>query len=155
MCAIAIGFFLLVTGIVAGVAIGWWLRNGQLHRWENNLRKGEKEDNQRARRAISRLRSLATQVATDVGEHTTRVQAINDEMTDGDASDPDCIVEAMTKLIEVNKHMQQRLSEAEERLQQQASELESRIAEALTDVLTKLANRRAFDDEMARRHAEL
>ena len=46
--------------------------------------------------------------------------------------------------------MQSQLSTAEQRLQTQAKDIERYVREARTDALTKLGNRRAFEDEMKR-----
>jgi diguanylate cyclase len=60
----------------------------------------------------------------------------------------------VAKLIEVNQHMQEKLASTEDKLREQAQQIESHAVEARTDALTLLANRWAFDDELARRFAE-
>ena len=45
--------------------------------------------------------------------------------------------------------MQSQLSSVEDKLHEQARLVEMKAAEARTDVLTGLANRRAFDDKVA------
>ena len=60
----------------------------------------------------------------------------------------------MAKLLAANQQMERQLENAEEKLQEQAQLVKTHAAEARTDALTGLANRRAFDDELARRHAE-
>jgi diguanylate cyclase len=60
------------------------------------------------------------------------------------------VVSAIERLIRANEAMQTQLQSAETRLQTQAEEIETHIREAHTDALTKLANRRAFDDEIER-----
>jgi diguanylate cyclase len=92
---------------------------------------------------MSRLHQLTVSVAADVDEHNTRVQAINNELTSGGD-----VVTIVERLVEVNEQMQSQLQAAEKRLQTQACEIESHVREARTDALTKLANRRAFDDEI-------
>jgi diguanylate cyclase len=147
-------FVLIVFAGVVGVAAGWWVRSGQLKSQAPPPPNGTAEDTRRAREALNRLQELAVHVATEVGEHSTRVREINDELTTGNGEDAERVVEAVAKIINANRQMQQELQSAEERLQEQAAELQSRIAEALTDALTKLANRRAFDEEMGRRQSE-
>lgn len=92
---------------------------------------------------MSRLHQLTASVAADVGVHSSRVQAINDELTSGGD-----VVSVVERLMKVNETMQAQLQAAEERMQEQANEIESHVKEARTDALTKLANRRAFDDEL-------
>jgi diguanylate cyclase len=60
----------------------------------------------------------------------------------------------VAKLVEANRHLQQQLASAETKLQAQSRELETHAAEARTDALTGLANRRAFDHELAMRYGE-
>ena len=64
------------------------------------------------------------------------------------------IVDVVAKLIEVNQHMQDKLAWTEDKLREQAEEIQIHAAAARTDALTLLANRRTFDDELARRIAE-
>jgi diguanylate cyclase len=53
-----------------------------------------------------------------------------------------------------NRQLQKRLQAAETALADQAEELNSYLSQARTDQLTGLPNRRAFDEELARRYAE-
>jgi diguanylate cyclase len=57
-------------------------------------------------------------------------------------------------VIEANEQLQKRLNEAEHMLKEQASEMSVYMSEARTDALTGLPNRRAFDEDLARRMAE-
>ena len=64
------------------------------------------------------------------------------------------MISAVARLIESNQSMQWQIGEVEDKLQEQARLVEKKVAEARTDVLTGLANRRAFDDKVAARCAE-
>ncbi len=61
---------------------------------------------------------------------------------------------AVSKVLEHNQQMRERLHLAESRMREQAQLLELQVQQAATDPLTGLANRRAFDRELARRTAE-
>jgi len=142
-------FFLFVAS--AGVFVGWWLRGNK----SKALPASPADDDaERAQEALARLHELAADVAHDVGEHSNRVQEISDELSAGAGQDADAVIDAVARLISTNEKMQHQLDSAEEKLQEQAEQIKSRTAEALTDALTQLANRRAFDDELARRGAE-
>jgi diguanylate cyclase len=145
---------ILVTGVI-GVTAGFWVRNGKVRFCEQEQLDRKEDESRRSREAVTRLQDLARQVATEVGEHNTRVREINDELTTGDPADAECVFKAMRELIDVNKQMQQQLETAEDRSHKQAVEFESRMEEALTDSLTKLKNRRFFDEELGRRQSEL
>ena len=93
----------------------------------------------------------ATNMAENVDEHTSRVQEINTDLQAQTAEGGDeCVVNSIAKIIEANTQMQNKLQEAEDRLQEQAVEIETQFTAARTDQLTAVANRRAFDDELAR-----
>ena len=105
-----------------------------------------------------RVYELVTSVAGDVGEHQTRIDQVSKELTSIQASDESPLTEVflntVARAMQINERLQNRLSAAEVKLQQQARQIESHISEARTDPLTGLPNRRAFDDELARRIAE-
>ena len=135
----------------AGIAAGWWLcsRTPLV-----NLAVGESEEVRLAREVLGSLQNLASDVASELGEHSTKVQEINEELVAGNGKEPKRIVQIVAKLVDTNRSMQGRLDQVEDRLREQARMAESHAAEARTDALTLLGNRRAFDAELARRFAE-
>lgn len=140
-------FSALVAGL--GAALGWVLRGSR-----SQAARSSREDHRHVQEVLSRLHDLTARVAADVGEHSSRVEEINEELTSTDMADTDAVVSAVGKLVEANNRMQHQLASAEERLQEQARQIESVVTEARTDVLTGLANRRALDDATARCMAE-
>jgi diguanylate cyclase len=82
------------------------------------------------------------------------VEEINEELLSGGGNETEAVVSAIDRLVKANDQMQQQLVSADQRLREQARQIESHAVEARTDALTGLANRRAFDAEMARRLAE-
>jgi diguanylate cyclase len=141
---------LLFTSITAciSVAFGWWLRD-----YLGGARSAAPVEEEKAKVALTQLHELATRVASDVGAHNSRVRQISDQLSDN-GGDPTVVVEAVSKLLEANQQMQSQLATAEARLRDQAQQMESVEAQARTDALTGLANRRAFDDFIARQQAE-
>ena len=135
-------FGLLAVSI--GVAAGWWLRGGRTYQHPD----GESHETHHAREILLRLRELAANVAHDVGQHSSRMEEIHEELTSADTQDTDAVMSAVSQLVEANSRMQMQLATADERLREQARLIESHAAEARTDPLTQIANRRAFDDEM-------
>ncbi len=102
--------------------------------------------------ATYRLRAFARSLAADVDAHQTEVQAVNNslsESSDGNSEGAICI--AVNRLIEANEAMQRQLQTAQDRIQSQASQLESAERQANTDPLTRVGNRRALDEHLARR----
>jgi len=144
----------------AGAFAGAWLRGRgavsagtQPGNGETQTRP-EDDGTEYAREVLARLHQLAASVAANVGEHNSRVEEINEELNSNDVRETEDVVAAVAKLIEANSTMQEQLGQAEEKLQEQARLVEEHAAVARTDALTALANRRAFDDEIARRFAE-
>ncbi len=135
-----------------GAAAAWGLCC--LYFRHNDNRQGNAKS-RHATEVLIRLRDLATRVAIDVEEHSNQVERINGKLTATDGSQPQSIVDAVTKLMEANQQIQERLTSTEDKLRQQAQQIEINALEARTDPLTLLANRRAMDDEIDRRLAEL
>lgn len=142
---------LAFAGVMAavGAAWGWWLRG-----CGGSNGNQAAEEKRYAREALGRLHDLAARVAADVGEHSSRVEEINEELTATGLPDAEAVLSAVDKLVEANSQMHEQLESAEERLQEQARQIQSHATEARTDALTKLANRRALDDLTARCFAE-
>ena len=140
---------LLVIVIVAAVAFGAGVWFANMRAAATPPQNEESDDVRRARDALTRIHDVASRVAADVDEHSTRVREINDELGASERGQAD-VVTAITKLIASNEQMQQQLDSAEEKLQQQAIEIKTHLQEARTDALTKTANRRALDVVLAR-----
>lgn len=156
MGALLLHILFIAIGAVVGAATGWLLRGSGVQKPSESpvsapaemvVVKAPEADKslEQLELVMSRVHQLTASVAADVGEHSNRVQAINDELTSG--AD---VVSAVERLMKMNEQMQSQLQAAEQRMQQQTAEIESHVKEARTDALTKLANRRAFDDEIRR-----
>jgi diguanylate cyclase len=165
----AIGTFLLVNvvcacvALAAGFAAGVWFfgaRRVEPQPAKKTPKKPDEKDqraSERAAMASGRLVDLAKSMATDVSDHTAKVNAITADLRNVDrhAAGADGAVDAaLDQILAANAELQQRLAIAEKQIESQAAEIRSHESEARTDSLTGLANRRAFDDEMRRRLSE-
>jgi diguanylate cyclase (GGDEF)-like protein len=139
-----IGFGLATLAL--GMIAGWWLRS----RGRKSAAGPGDDEVRRAHEVLACLQRMASHVAREVGQHSSRVEEINEELASGTIREPAKIVHVVTKLIDANKSMQGRLDQAEDQLRQQARLVESHAAEARTDALTLVGNRRALDDQIAR-----
>lgn len=164
----AIGTLLLVNllcacvALAVGFAAGVWFFGGRAStapspRTAPPHDHEAERDAERAMMASSRLKDLATSIATDIGIHSSQVEAVtadlrNIEKHPGGAEEAVC--GAITKILTANGHLQKQLEMAEKQIASQAAEIRVHETEARTDSLTSLANRRAFDDELQRRYAE-
>ena len=134
--------------LLCGFGAGWWLARRAF---------GDSAANARARAALDKLRELATSVAADVGQHSSRVQEISSGLAAVQQTGEDVdqvVLSSVAEIVRANERLQEQLATAEVRLQRQAEEIENQAAVARTDALTGLHNRRAFDDELSRRVAE-
>jgi diguanylate cyclase len=127
-----------------GLGAGWLL-----HRVLRGAPVKLPEEQKMARAVLDRLKDLASHMAAHVGQHSSRVEEINQELTVREPQGPEGVISAVARLIESNQTMQAQLSSVEDKLHEQARLVEKKVAEARTDVLTGLANRRAFDDKVA------
>lgn len=118
---------------------------------------GEKEFEIRGDKAaefLDRIHKLTANVDSDVGRHATRVAEISGGLSSDQQLSVTAAEDAATQLLEANRQLQQDLASAKQELQAQRQQLDNYMAEALTDPLTGLANRRKFDQELARRFAQ-
>ncbi len=113
--------------------------------------EGEAE---RVREVLVGFNRLATVMVSDLRSHKRTITQLSEELRSIDLGEAKAVAEVVARLIQVNDETQQRLLEAETKLEQQARELQAMATEASTDSLTNLANRRAFNEELARRFAE-
>jgi diguanylate cyclase len=151
MNVIVVEFLCGLLIALAGAAGASWL-------WWSHFSLGaQRQSNSESRRAaevLVHLVDLASRVSFDVDQHNCQVEEISGELNSIDDSQPASIVDAVAKLMKANEQMQKKLAETEDKLREQAREIQAHAAEARADALTLLANRRAFDDELARRAAE-
>jgi len=166
----AISFsFILVNLLCAAVALGigfvagaWFLGGkGSQEGTETSTEEKRLEDRLAAERSVmasSRLQDLAHGVATDVGEHNERVGEISASLAQAQQGtaeqQSEGVASALTQIVDANETLQRRLEAAEQQIKAQAEEIQTHESEARTDSLTKIANRRAFDDELSKRFSE-
>lgn len=149
------------TALIIGFGLGAWLFG--VGATNPNSANSKRDDElqlaaERAMMASQRIQDLAKNIVSDVGEHATKVDAINCELhaiaDEREPDETDAVFATIGRMIDANNELQSRLAQAEKQIAAQAADLRSYETEARTDSLTSLANRRAFDDEMQRRFAE-
>jgi diguanylate cyclase len=129
-----------------GLGAGWWL-HGRL----SAVALGDNSSEIKfARDYLGHLHRIALRTAADVGEHSARVGEVDKELADSSGDSHSNVTGMVDKLMQANDAIQQKLSETENRLEELSRELDHRASEARTDVLTGLANRRAFDEQSVR-----
>jgi len=149
---LAIGILLGVLPVALGVLIGAWMtRRGETAESASQLEAA------RAQQVLQDLLRWASAFSVDMNEYRDHVAAITEEIGEDDAGKPPAPGEPnqlMAKMMQANESLQKRLVDAELTLAEQSEQLAAYLSEARTDALTELPNRRAFDEELARRFAE-
>jgi diguanylate cyclase len=97
---------------------------------------------------LHQLQDLTSSVTAGVGDHSSAVRAITEELKNSKDGVTGPVLAAVSKSLEANESMEKQLQDAEDRLQQQAEEIETHLNDARTDALTGLSNRRVFDEEI-------
>jgi diguanylate cyclase len=149
-----------VVGGLVGLCAGWLARGRDeliVEKVVEVSRPQEPDDaarkREQAKEILAQLQRLTLGVSAKIDAHTRTVGDINQELTTADG-EGEAVVTAIKRLVESNTTMQSQLKQAQQQLDEQQSLLEAQQEEARTDPLTKLRNRRAFDDEMQRRAQE-
>lgn len=108
------------------------------------------------REVIAGLQQVTDSITDYVSSHSSRVNEINEQLLAANAQggSDDEVQRLVAELVTANLQLKGDLAQAQASLQQQGVELESRRLEARTDQLTGLANRREFDEQLARRISE-
>lgn len=151
--------------LAVGFAAGAWFYGGrpksEVSEVGEDREQGAEQEllaRERASLASDRLRDLAGAMASDVGAHSEDVATITADLKSLDTNDIEAtgagVVSALSRIVEANETLQNKLAKAEEQIEAQAREIQSHESEARTDSLTDLANRRAFDTELKRRVSE-
>ena len=166
MSLLLVNLLFAVVALAVGFAAGAWVfGNVSSEETESNdeskavnQQASSRIESERANLAAERLRDLAASVATDVVEHNADIGKIEAELaeikTNGDDVEAG-VVRVLADISRANEKLQQKLSKAEEQIEAQAEAIRLHESDARTDSLTKIANRRAFDDELKRRFAEM
>jgi len=160
---LTLGMLFSVVMFVTGCAAGaWFVRSGTTH--AGNSKQPSEHDTafmrsvERAMMASERIHDLAKNVLSHVGDHGSKVEAFDSDIHAIHAQQSsiatDTLLMTIGQMTCANTELQQRLTRIEQQIAVQATELKNYGSEARTDSLTGLANRRAFDDEIARRFAE-
>ena len=144
------GGLLGAVQLAAGIAIGMWLRRSD----RSEVHRG-RQDMLRANAIANRLKALADEMSSSVGEHRSELDHASQLLTSTEARSDEAlaelVVDVIGDMVRANQNLQSKLETAETRLQEQATEIETHISRSMTDPLTGLPNRREFNDRLEER----
>lgn len=148
MIGMLIAFLFLLTGVLVGIGLGRKIVSGE----DKSL------DDYHLAKLLRSLFHWTDGFANDVSRHRQIVDSLKRQVRAAEQqspnADPASVVRLLSRIVQANDLLQQRLDHAERTLKEQAAEITSYMSEARTDTLTSLPNRRVFDDELSRRMAE-
>jgi diguanylate cyclase (GGDEF)-like protein len=146
------GCLLGAIQLTGGIAVGMWLR-----RAKTPAPPRAHHEMIHASEIARRLRSLADDMSSSVGEHRARLDHASQLLSTNEGRSGQALAELVVgvidEIVRANYHLQSKLETAENRLQEQANEIETYISRSLTDPLTGLPNRREFDNRLEERMA--
>lgn len=128
-----------------GLSAGWWLHS----RLPDKQSFVGANDDALIRELLSSLHGLSVRMTADVDEHNTEMGAVDRELKQakGNAKGTSKVGELVDRLLSANQNVQTKLTETEGKLDELSHRMEFQASEARIDVLTGLANRRAFQEE--------
>jgi diguanylate cyclase len=142
-----LGGLLLCAGVLLGVLLG-----RHLFRAASGSYSGED-----VLKIVTQFKNVTHGVAEDMSQYREvmdlaqrRIRDLKQNPGPGD----DSALQLLAQMTHANELLQRRIAEAETTLSKQSEHMAAALSEARTDTLTRLANRRAFDDEFQRRSAE-
>jgi diguanylate cyclase len=132
-----------------GLGAGWLLFGGLFQRGPFGSLGAR-----RSREFLARLYQTVLSTAEEINAHGLKLEEVSQELAGVKDAESLTVLAAVSQVLDHNRQMRDRLHLAESRMREQAQLLELQARQVSTDPLTGLANRRAFDRELARRTAE-
>lgn len=121
---------------------------------EATVERTAAEKERQLRQIVDSLYQLTSQVDSQVGQHTLRVNEITNTLEEPDEGGSSMVLAAGKLLISANQKLQADLEEAKSEIQRQREQTNVCMLESRTDALTGLNNRRAFDLEIVKAFAQ-
>jgi diguanylate cyclase len=148
---------LFLTGLACGTVCLWiGLHLGK--RLGHSAAAPSDSQTEQVRQWVGELSQWTSTFHRDVADYRQEMEGLTEQahgMTQSAEPNRAAVAkQLMSQMLSANQRLQQRLNDAENRLHRQSEEMEGYLSEARTDGLTDLPNRRAFDEELARRLAE-
>lgn len=155
---LTIGVLVGAVELGIGILVGLWIARRQTP--EAQLAESQLAEShlRQAREIVGGLGGLAETIASDVARYRARMEQVSSELVRGQKGGqpppPDVVLRLVEQLTMTMDRLQRRLASTEDQLKAQTGQIDAYLNEARTDPLTELSNRRAFDEELAKRLAQ-
>ena len=103
---------------------------------------------------LQQVLEVATRLDGDVGRHSHQLNAVNQGLKETLGDQPSQVVNIVHNLLDANVQMRNELQATRAQIAQKQQGLETSISEARIDTLTRLKNRRSFNEELNRQFAQ-
>ncbi len=142
--------FWVFGAMIVGLGIGFYL--GATARASRD-RELARKDRVSTLHAISGMLATTQQLNQDVGAHSDEIRAAGKHIveleTDGDLREiQHALLGQVASVLESNQQLEDDLKYAQLRMEEQAQEIDRTRKEARTDVLSGVANRKAFEEKL-------
>jgi diguanylate cyclase len=145
----------IIVGVllIGGVSFGAGVFLGRMS-FRNRIQTVPSVDKQNPQllQFVQRLTRMINQLSQDVGQHQSKIEASNSELNALQNQPAQHITEFVVgvvgKILDSNEQLQKRLHLAESKLQEQGTQLDTYLTKSQTDSLTRLPNRRVFDEKL-------
>lgn len=137
--------------LCAGVTLGLWF--GRMLTRTNSSGLSPED----VLKIVSQFKTVTHGVAEDMSQYRQVMDLAERRIRDmkqNPGNDDGSALQLLAQMTHANELLQRRIAEAEATLSEQSRQIAAATSEARTDPLTRLANRRAFEDEFQRRTAE-
>ncbi len=145
----AVAAVLLCAGLAIGLVLG---------RRYGRASASDQSDVKRLVGALTHLVDWSHGVADDMCEYRSVVSSVSNLFRNKeeplDEQQREATAGLLSRVVEANEQLQDRLNHAEQMLNEQAGEISTYMSEARTDALTGLPNRRALDEDLSRQLAD-
>src|SRR5215213_4438134 len=140
----------VLTSVTVGLCVGFYLGRTTCVSKQLDLAKKERES---TLKTLITLLESTTRLASDVDSHNNELQTVGKHIEElklsGEMEDvQQALLRTVSAVLEANHRLEEDLQYTSYRVEEQAQEIDRTRVEARTDVLSGVANRKAFDEKL-------
>ena len=141
----------VLASVAVGLCVGFYLGRSTSVSSERVVAKRERTE---TLKALATLLQSTEQLTSDVDAHNSEIAHVgkrvgNLKLTGEMEEVQQALLSQISNVLESNQKLEEDLQYTRYRMEEQAQEIDSARAEARTDVLSGVANRKAFDEKLS------